>query len=150
MLAYVVFIGLWLIFLLAYYVVLAIGLSRFFAKVGVEPWIGWVPIYNYWKWLEVGGQSGALALLFLVPYANIVGSVFLCIGMHRTGIAFRKDTAFLILGIFLPIVWVFLVSGAAENYEPELIGKAGYPPPLAGYGSAGYASAGFGSAAAGN
>jgi hypothetical protein len=70
--------------------------------------------------------------------------------MHRTGIAFRKDTAFLILGIFLPIVWVFLVSGAAENYEPELIGKAGYPPPLAGYGSAGYASAGFGSAAAGN
>jgi Family of unknown function (DUF5684) len=122
--------------LVAFYVVMAIALSRFFAKVGVEPWIGWVPIYGYWKWLEVGGQVGALSLLFLVPYANIVASVFLYIGMYRTGIAFRKDAAFLVLGIFLPFVWCFMLASQAEVYRPELIKQAGYPPPLAGYGSA--------------
>jgi hypothetical protein len=133
---YAITIFLSLLIAAAFYVVMAIALSRFFAKVGVEPWIGWVPIYGYWKWLEVGGQAGALSLLFLVPYANIVASVFLYIGMYRTGIAFRKDGAFLVLGIFLPFVWCFMLAGQAELYRPELISQAGYPPPLAGFGSA--------------
>ncbi|MEP6481312.1 MAG: DUF5684 domain-containing protein [Rhodoglobus sp.] len=125
-----------LLFVLAFYVLMAIALSRFFAKVGVEPWIAWVPIYNTWKWLEVGGQAGWLSLLALIPYAGIVTSVFLYIGMYRTGIAFRKDGAFLVLGIFLPFVWAFMLAGQAEVYRPELIAQAGFPPPLAGYGSA--------------
>lgn len=133
---YLLSIGFALLIALAFYVVMSIALSRFFVKVGVEGWIAWVPIYNYWKWLEVGGQAGALALLYLVPYANIVASIFLYIGMYRTGIAFRKDGAFLVLGIFLPFVWAFMLSRPEETYSPELITQAGYPPPLAGYGSA--------------
>ena len=133
---YAITLGVCLLIAIAFYIVQAIALSRFFKKVGVEPWIGWVPIYGYWKWLEVGGQNGALSLLFLVPYAGIVASVFLYIGMYRTGIAFRKDSAFLVLGIFLPFVWCFMLSGANQVYQPELITAAGYPPPRAGYGSA--------------
>ncbi len=132
---YAVMAVIYLLFIVAYYVLMAIALSRFFAKVGVEPWIAWVPVYSYWKWLEVGGQVGALSLLLLVPYANVVTLVFLYIGMYRSGIAFRKDGAFLVLGIFLPFVWCFLLAGRAEVYSPELITQAGYPPPLAGYGS---------------
>ncbi|MEP6844015.1 MAG: DUF5684 domain-containing protein [Pseudolysinimonas sp.] len=119
----------------ALYVLMALALSSFFRKVGVEPWIGWIPIYGYWKWLEVGGQPGWLSVLAIVPYAGIVTSVFLAIGMYRTGIAFRKDGSWVVLGIFLPFVWLFLLARDIEHYEPSLITAAGFSPPLAGYGS---------------
>jgi hypothetical protein len=132
---YLVALGLALAFALAYWALLSFALSRFFAKVGVEPWTAWVPIYQYWKWLEVGGFMGSISLLYLIPGARIAASVCLFIGMYRSGIAFKKDPAFLILGIFLPFVWAFILSGESETYEPELISKAGYPAPLAGFGS---------------
>lgn len=125
-----------LIFALAYYALMAFALSTFFGKVGVERWIAWVPFYNNWKWLEVSGQQGWFALLSLIPGARIVTSVFLYIGMYRSGIAFRRDGAFVVLGIFLPFVWCFILGSKSEVYQPELISAAGYPPPLAGYGSA--------------
>jgi len=135
LLIYVVAAVFALLVFVAVYVVTALALMQFFRKVGVEPWIAWVPVYAHWKWLEVGGQPGALSLLVLVPYAGIVTSVFLAIGMYRTGIAFRKDPSWVVLGIFLPWVWLFLLGRQSEVYQPELITAAGYPPPRAGYGS---------------
>lgn len=132
---WLVFLGIYLFVVVAAYVLMALALSQFFRKVGVEPWIGWVPIYGYWKLLEVGGQPGWLSVFAVVPYANIVTAVFLAIGMHRTGIAFRKDASWVVLGIFLPYVWCFLLARQSEVYEPGLITAAGYPPPRAGYGA---------------
>jgi hypothetical protein len=127
--------GFLLLSLLISYVLYGIALSLFFRKVGVESWIAWVPYYRYWKWLEVEGQPGAYALFGLVPYGNIVTAVFLYIGMWHTGKAFGKDVGMLILGIFLPFVWLFVLASKNEVYRPELIAAAGYPPPRAGYGS---------------
>ena len=112
----------------------------FFRKVGVEPWIAWVPFYRYWKWLEVGGQPGWVSLIGIIPYGTYVTLVFVCIGMWRTGKAFGKDAGMLVLGIFLPFVWLFVLASKAEVYRPEWITAAGFPPPLAGYGSAQYAA----------
>ena len=137
------FIGIWavtLVFILvvfaAFYVIMALALSRLFKKVGIEPWIAWVPIYSTWKWLELGGFAGWISLISLIPYGGIVSAVFLYIGMYRTGIAFRKEGTWVVLGIFLPFVWAFLLGRDEEVYQPELITQAGYPPPLVGYGSA--------------
>jgi Family of unknown function (DUF5684) len=124
-----------LIIVLAAYVLMSIALSKFFQKVGVESWIAWVPYYRTWKWLEVGGQQGWFALLTLVPGGAIATTVFLCIGMYRTDIAFRKNGGFVILGVFLPWLWCFILGSRSEVYEPELLTAAGYPPPLAGFGS---------------
>lgn len=123
------------LFAIAAYVVMALALWTFFRKVGVKPWIAWVPFYNTWTWLEVGGQRGWIALLSIIPYGNIVTAVFLYIGMYRTGFAFRKPPAFVVLGIFLPFVWAFILGSRSEQYQPELMTAAGFPPPLAGYGS---------------
>jgi hypothetical protein len=130
--AYAVFIG---VILLISYLLMAITLSLFFRKVGVDRWIAWVPIYNTWRWLEVGGQSGGFALLSLVPYGGIVTTVFLAIGMHRTGVAFRKDSAWVVLGLFLPWLWCILLSRPEERYDPALLAASGYPPPRAGIGA---------------
>ena len=124
-----------LIFAVGAYVLTAVALMQFFRKVGVEPWAAWIPVYGYWKWLEVGGQPGPLALLTLVPYGSIVTTVFLAIGMYRTGFAFRKDSSWVVLGIFLPWLWCFLLARRTETYQPELISQAGFPPPRAGFGS---------------
>jgi vacuolar-type H+-ATPase subunit I/STV1 len=123
---------------LAAYVVTALSLMSFFRKVGVRPWIAWVPVYNNWVWLEVGGQRGWLSLLSIIPYGGTISAIFLYIGMYRSGLAFGKTGGFLVLGIFLPFVWAFILGSRAEVYRPELITAAGYGLPLAGYGSVGY------------
>lgn len=125
-----------LLFAVAYYVVMSLALMSFFRKVGVKQWIAWVPFYNNWVWLQVGGQQGWLALLAIIPYGSIVTSVFLYIGMYRTGFGFRKGGEWVVLGIFLPFVWAFLLGRRSEVYDPSLITARGYPPPLAGFGSA--------------
>jgi hypothetical protein len=121
--------------LLINYALYGIALMLFFRKVGVEPWIAWIPYYRYWKWLEVGGQSGAFALFGLIPYGTYVTLVFLFIGMWRTGRAFGKDAGMLVLGIFLPFVWLFVLASQNEVYHPEWLAAYGYPPPRAGFGS---------------
>lgn len=129
------YLGLTLVVLAIVYVVTGVTLGMFFRKVGVNPGLAWVPVYNVWKWLEVGGQNGALALLSLIPYGGIATTVFLAIGMHRTGIAFRKDSAWVVLGVFLPWLWCILISARENVYDPALITAAGYPPPRAGFGA---------------
>ena len=97
--------------IVASYLVMALALSKFFRRVGVEPWIGWVPIYGH------------------------VPAIFLAIGSYRTGIAFRKDSSWVVLAIFVPFVWLFLLERQQEVYGPQLIVNASYPPPRAGFGA---------------
>jgi hypothetical protein len=121
-------------FLIAY-VVLSACLMPFFRKVGVAPGLAWVPVVNLWKWLEVGGLPGAIALLTLVPWLGLITAVFIWIGMYRTGIAFGKDAGWLVLGIVVPFVWCLLLARPSEVYRPELLAAVGKPLPRAGFGA---------------
>jgi hypothetical protein len=132
---YAAFFLFYVVILAAYYVLMGFAYMSFFRKVGVEPWIGWVPIYNTWKWLEVGGQQGWFALLVFVPFGNYVYLVFHGISMYRTGKAFGKDGAWVVLGLFLPFVWLFMLGSEKEAYHPEWNATFGWPPPLAGRGA---------------
>jgi hypothetical protein len=85
------------------YVLIAIPLAALFRKTGIEPWKAWVPFYATYEWLRLGGQNGHWVWLSLVPYGSIATSVFLYMGMYRTGKAFGKESGFLVLGIFLPV-----------------------------------------------
>lgn len=89
----------------AFYVVTALLLGRIFKKAGVESWKAWVPVYNGWTLLELGGQQGFWAVLALIPGVNIVSAVFMYIAMYNIGLKFGKEGAFVLLAIFLPIVW---------------------------------------------
>lgn len=87
------------------YVLVAFFLSRIFKKAGVASWKAWVPVYNTWVTLELGGQAGWWTILLFVPVANIVALVFLYIAMYYIGLKLGKSGAFVLLAIFLPIVW---------------------------------------------
>ena len=114
----------------------AVPLAALFSKAGVERWKAWVPIYNTYVWLQLGGQSGHWLWLSFIPYGSIVTSIFLYIGMFRTGKAFGKEGGFLVLGIFLPWIWLFILGFGRDLYRPELIAAAGLRTPLIGHGAA--------------
>jgi hypothetical protein len=87
------------------YAITSFLLSRIFKKAGVESWKAWVPVYNSWILLELGGQKGYWAVLALIPVVNIASVIFMFIAMYHIGLNFGKEGVFVLLAIFLPIVW---------------------------------------------
>ena len=93
------------IFGLAIYAFVSFCLMKIFKKAGVKPWIAWVPFYNNWKLLEIGGQPGFWAVLAIIPVVNIVSAVFLYIAMFHVGKKLGKGGEFVLWAILLPYVW---------------------------------------------
>lgn len=101
------------------YVIHAFLLGRIFKKARVEQWIAWVPFYNNWKTLELGGQQGFWAVLAIIPFVNIVAAIFLYIAMYNIGLKLQKEGWFVLLAIFLPVVWlVWLAFDSSKWSEP--------------------------------
>jgi len=123
------------IFAVGLYVLISVPLAALFKKAGIEPWKAWVPYYSTFTWLELGGQSGWWVLASVVPGAGIVVSILLFIGMWSTGKAFGKDVGMLVLGILLPVVWLFILGFGSDKYQPERIAAAGLTPPRVGFGA---------------
>lgn len=113
-----------LAFTAVFYAVHAFLLGRIFAKAGVPAWKAWVPIYNSWIMLELGGQQGFWAVLALVPVVNIVSAVFVYIAMYNIGLKLGKEGAFVLLGIFLPLVWYIWLAVDGSTWKGKRPAKA--------------------------
>lgn len=99
-----------ILFGIVLYVVCAIFLGKIFKKAGVPAWAAWVPFYNSWKLLEIGGQQGFWAVLAIIPIVNYVSAVFMYIAMYHVGKKLGKQGAFVLFAIFLPIVWIIWLA----------------------------------------
>ncbi|WP_349898499.1 DUF5684 domain-containing protein [Parafrigoribacterium soli] len=137
----VAFVVFYLLILAGVYAVFAWLLSRVFRKAGIPAWKAWVPIYNFWVFLELGGQPGWIAILAVVPFAGIVATVFMCIAAYNVGLAFGKPGALVVLFIFAPWLWFAIVGLDAEPWQPwrspasPVYGTNVFPPrpPTPGY-----------------
>lgn len=119
-----VFLGIMLftiVFSIAAYVVSSIFLGKIFKKAGVEPWKAWVPVYNTWKTLEIGGQQGFWVLLMFVPIVNIVALVFYIIAVHNINLKLNYGVGMTVLAIFLPLIWL-IVTGLSKNPWNDSLG----------------------------
>ncbi len=94
----------------ALYVVTSLCLGKIFKKAGLKQWIAWVPFYNTWKMLEIGGQQGFWSVLMIVPFVNIASIVFVYIAMYHIGKKLGKEGVFVLLGIFLQLVWLIWLA----------------------------------------
>jgi len=99
------------------YVVGSFLLSRIFKKAGVEPWKAWVPVYNNWVLLELGGQQGFWVILMFVPVVNFVALIFYIIAMYNIGLKLGKSGAFVLLAIFLPLVWLIWLAFDSSKWQ---------------------------------
>lgn len=120
------FLGFFLVFAIVAYVVYAVFLGMVFKKAGIESWKAWVPVYNTWTLLEMGDQPGWWAILSIVPFVNIVAAVFMYIAMYHIGPKFGKESVFVLLAIFLPIVWlIWLAVDKTAVWKPSAGGLVG-------------------------
>ncbi|UOQ88073.1 DUF5684 domain-containing protein [Agromyces endophyticus] len=129
------FYGFFFLYAVAQYVLMGIFLSKVFVKTGNEGWPAWVPIYNSWRILEIAGYQGWIALLSLVPFANIVALVYLIMAVNRLNKGFGRSAGWTVLYVFLPLIWGALIGyGRTEPWrgpsawmlQPEY---PGYPQP---------------------
>ncbi len=120
----IVFFLFGLLFIAAAYVVTALFLGLIFKKAGVPRWIAWVPFYNSWKMLEIGGQPGFWAILSVIPVVNIVSAVFMYIAMYYIGLKLGKPGAFVLLAIFLPIVWLIWLAVDKSKWGDKYVPAA--------------------------
>jgi hypothetical protein len=102
------------------YVLAGLLLGSIFKKAGIASWIAWVPFYNQWKLLEMGGQPGFWSILTAVPIANYVAIVFLLIAMYNIGLKFGKSGTFVLFAIFLPIVWMIWLAVDRSTWNNAL------------------------------
>lgn len=77
--------------LLLIYILKAILTVRLFRKAGIADWKAWVPFYNWWKFFQIGGYSGASALLLPIVILSIAVMALLTHGGH--GWSEEKQTA---------------------------------------------------------
>jgi hypothetical protein len=108
------------------YVWIALGLGAVFAKVGVERWKAWVPFYNFVVLLGLGGLSGWLLLLLLIP---VFGPIFVYVAIitaaHRVGGTFGYGPGMTVLAALLFPVWASVLGfGAARPVHPVAVRAA--------------------------
>ena len=99
------------------YVLRAIFLMRLFKKAGVEQWAAWVPYFNTWRLLEIGGQQGFWAVIALIPFGDIVSAVFVYIAQYNIGLKLGKKGSFVLWAIFLPIVWLIWLAVDKSKWD---------------------------------
>jgi len=93
------------------YVWTALGLSAVFRKSGEEEWKAWVPILNHVVLLQLGGLSGWLYLLILIP---IVGPLLvwaaLIVACYRINVAFGHGAGLTVVAALLLPLWASILG----------------------------------------
>jgi len=119
------------IFIIAVYVVYALCLMRIFKKAGVPAWAAWVPFYNQWKLLEIGGQQGFWAILAIIPFLNIASAIFMYIAQYHIGKKLGKGGEFVLWAIFIPLVWYIWLAVDASKWNDKASSAPSLHHPIA-------------------
>ncbi|GAB2830523.1 DUF5684 domain-containing protein [Microbacterium insulae] len=101
----------------ALYVWTALALSAVLRKAGEEGWKAWVPVLNVVILLQLGGLSGWLVLLALVPIAGLLALwVVQVIACYRINVAFGYGAGMTVLAALLFPVWATVVGFGAARW----------------------------------
>ncbi|WP_157813895.1 MULTISPECIES: DUF5684 domain-containing protein [unclassified Microbacterium] len=102
------------------YVYHALTLMFIFRKAGLKAWPAWVPLFNVWRLLQLGGQKGWWVLVGLIPVVGtIVYLVFLIIAGINIQTALGKPGVFYLLAIFLTPVWYGILAWDSSTWQPK-------------------------------
>lgn len=121
---------------IATYVIGSFFLMKVFEKAGVEgKWRAWAPVYNVMIFAKLGDVSpwvmliavGAAAVLNQVPVLGpLLGLLPLAVSAlaaWRVGLKLQKETPWVVLYIFLPLVWLGINAFDRSRWNP-VVGAA--------------------------
>lgn len=105
-----------LIIFLVLAIITIIGLWKMYAKAGIPGWIAIIPIVNIFFLPKVGGKPIWWAILFFVPFVNII---FLILTYMAIAERFGRGVG-TVLGLFFlkPIFFCILGFGSAQWTPP--------------------------------
>lgn len=93
---------------------------KIFKKAGKQGWEAVIPIYNTWVLFEIVGLKGWYVLLNFIPVlGNIIFFIFSIISSIRLAKCFKKDIAFGIGLIFIPIVFLPILAFDNSTYTKQ-------------------------------
>ncbi|MFE7843858.1 DUF5684 domain-containing protein [Microbacterium sp. NPDC057407] len=102
---------------LALYVWTAIALSAVFRKSGEEAWRAWVPILNLVVLLQLGGFSGWLVLVALVPgFGWLALWIVQVVACYRINVAFGHGAGMTVLAALLFPVWATVLGFGPDRW----------------------------------
>lgn len=103
------FISIYLCCIMIYTAVSAVASASVYEKAGEPGWKVLIPFYNTYTMFKFvyGEKEGWRFLLLLIPVANIVFSILLCIELARS---FNKGGWFAVGLIFLPIIFMCILG----------------------------------------
>ena len=127
----------YVIFVIALYVVSALGFYGTYQKAGQPGWAAFVPIYNVWILLKIVGRPGwwlALYLLFIVPFfGEIAVFVISVIVLYDLSRSFGHGGAFTVGLVLLPWIFSYILWLGPSTYQgPAALsgpGGPGHPGP---------------------
>lgn len=119
------------------YVIYSLFYMKIFEKAGVEgKWRAWIPVYSTMVFYKLGDVSpwivlylvGGSIILGLIPILGVVLLIILAIAGRvielvvawRVGLKLQKETAWLILYFFLPIVWLGICAFDKSRWNQNI------------------------------
>lgn len=123
------YMGMIVMILIGVYILTSIAKMKIFKKAGLPGWKAWVPIYGEWKFLELGGYSGALILLSFIPFfGGLALSVVMCLAANEISKKLDKSDIFIlfplgfITGGITTIIW-YCIAGFGKSTWNDSLGK---------------------------
>ena len=95
-------------------------LSRVFAKAHVGRWRAWVPLYNFYCFLELGRQPGWLIFVSVIPMVGpVVLTIFLCIAAGNIGYGLGKGRGWILFFFFFQLGWLAILAFDKSSWNPD-------------------------------
>ena len=104
------------IFYIAILIFDIIVLWKVFTKAGKPGWASLIPIYNTIVLFQISGMSPWYILLMLVPIANIIVSILLCVNLAKS---FGKGGGFAVGLIFLNLIFMAILAFGDAKHQGE-------------------------------
>lgn len=106
--------GAMLVPLLIALAITAFMLWKVFTKAGQPGWASIIPIYNGVVLLQIAGKPVWWIILCIIPIANIVVAIILCIALSEK---FGRGTGTALGLIFLPIIFFPILGFGSAQYQ---------------------------------
>ncbi|MDB5323722.1 MAG: hypothetical protein JWN40_5353 [Phycisphaerales bacterium] len=113
------------LFMLAIFALVIVGMWRVFEKAGKPGWASLVPIYNMMVMAEIAGKPNWYGLLCLIPFVGIVFAIIIVAGV---GAAFGKGIGFIIGLLLLGIVFWPILGLGDSQYGGAVREQRGFTP----------------------
>lgn len=98
---------------LALLVVICAGFWKMFEKAGQPGWAAIIPVYNIYVMCKIGGKPGWWLLLLLIPFVNLVFSIWIANMISKS---FGKDEGFTVGLVLLGVIFYPILGFGSATY----------------------------------